>query len=686
MTTNPLGTVLRNQILARTRIVLVLMVTVALCVTASVAWIYVDDVEELRRAGLRQMESFDVLPANRGAIVDTRERPVAINATRYVLALDPTATRFKATKESALNRIARATEKSVEALKDRIAARTSDRYALMFTLTEEQWADLEEADLPGVILEENATRRYIYSETAAHVLGHVDPDGAGLAGLELQYDHLLAGKPGRRQLLRDRLGQRRADASATIQEPVDGHSIVLTIDMVRQTILEEELQLGIRNAKAARGTAIAMDPHTGAILALANWPTFDPNYPGRYPAAHWRNYAVTDRMEPGSTFKIVTAIAALELGITTLDRPVNTGNGSAVFHGNTMRDTRAHGVIPFADVIAFSSNVGIARTAAQLQPADLYRYARNLGFGVKTSIDLPGEVSGRLKNPEQWSATTPTSMSIGYDVEVTAIQLLAAYASIANGGLLVQPYIVSEHRDPLGETIWSRTQDPAGHDSVRRAFDQSTAVTLQPALTAVVEKGTAQLASIPGTAVAGKTGTARKVVNGAYTSDYRATFVGYFPAEAPEVAMIIVIDEPKTSAYGGRVAAPVFQSIAKRWRSLDPPPASRLTSIDSLVVPDVRGLPLTAARRHLTLAGFTMIDAPYEPAFVHWQQPAAGERRAADTRVYLRSGSVVPSTEHRSRLDARARAFTRTAAATGTMPKGYDTADTGHPTADKVNQ
>ena len=670
---SPMDTELRTQIVSRARVVLFLMVSLAVCVGASVAWIHVEDASALRVEGYQQVETLETLPANRGAIIDSKGRPLVANMPRYEIAIDPTATGFESSEDAVLGRLASITGKPVGVLEDRIAARASSRYVAMFTLSEEQWVALDEANLPGVILTETSTRHYIHNETAAHVLGHVDPDGVGLAGLELQYDTLLAGTAGLRPLLRDRLGRRRADAAATIQEPVDGQSIVLTIDLVRQTILEEELHKGVKNANAARGTAIAMNPRTGAIISLANWPTFDPNNPNRYPPAHWRNYAVTDRMEPGSTFKLIPAIAALELGITTIDRPVKTGDGVAVFHGNTMRDTKARGTIPFSDVIAFSSNVGMARTAANLQPTDLYRYARNLGFGVKTWIDLPGEVTGQLKKPDLWSGTTPTSMSIGYEVDVTAIQILTAYAALANGGLLVQPHIVAEHRDPLGNTTWRAAQDPATVDSVRRAFTESTAKLLQPAFQAAVDKGTAQLAAVPGMTVAGKTGTSRKVVGGEYGPDHRATFVGYFPVERPEAVLIVVIDEPETSPFGGQVAAPVFGAIAERWRRLSP--SSRaIHAPDSLILPDVRGLPLAAARRQLRAIGFSVLDTPDSAVPVTGQHPAPGTRSAADTRVQLRSGSVGVASIHRAQLDARAEIFALTAATVRAVPDVDSTA------------
>ena len=623
----------RDQILVRMYSALSLLMAAALIVVLRLVWIHVSDTDELRRAGLRQAQSFKVLPARRGTILDSRGRALAINVSRYELALDPTATGFEEAQAALVRDLTRLTGKSRKTLADRIAARSSDQFVRLLSLSEEQWREVESWDVPGVILEQQFSRRYVYEKTAAHVLGHVDLDGTGKAGLELQYNDVLTGTPGRRMLLRDRRGVRRVDAAGTVLPPKDGETIVLTIDLVHQTVMEEELARGVEETGAARGMAMAVDPNTGAILGLANCPTFDPNQPEAYPRDQWRNHAITDRMEPGSTFKLIAAIAALEQGATSMDRVVDTGEGWAVFHGRTMHDTQAHGKISFADVIALSSNVGMARTATLMRRGDLYRYARDLGFGGKTWIDLPGEVGGLLKKTSQWSGTTLTSMSIGYEVDVTPLQLLMAYAALANGGLLRQPYVVAEHWDVLGNVLWRAADDPARGDSVRRVFRKSTSALLRPAFEKAVNAGTAQRAKIDGLRIAGKTGTARKVQHGAYGRGYRSTFVGFYPAEDPQVAMIVVMDEPKTSIYGGAAAAPVFRRIAERWTKMAPAPAPPLNPRDSLTVPDVRGLPLAAARRILRLRGFESTTIGSDSDVVADQYPGPG-------MIHRRGGAV----------------------------------------------
>ena len=485
---------------------------------------------------------------------------------------------WKKILDSFLVNLSELTGTSVRQLNNRIERRVSPQFVRLLRLTPGQRAIVESWDVPGVILEEHFSRRYNYGQTAGHVLGHVDIDGVGRAGLELEYDEYLQGIPGRRPLLRDRRGYRRVDAEALVVPPKDGQTLVLTIDLIRQTILEEELAAGVQKAGARRGSAIAVDPNTGAILAMANVPAFDPNSPEDTPANAWRNSAITDRLEPGSSFKLIGATAAIELNLTKMDRIVDTGNGTLTLYGRTMRDTNPYGEIPFHDVIVRSSNVGMAKTAQLMQPGDLYRYARNFGFGQKTWIDLPGEIAGYLKKTNLWSRTTLTSMSIGYEVDITPLQLVMAYAALANGGLLHQPYIVAERRDVTGKVLWHAASDPARRDSIRRVFDAETAQILLPAFIDVIERGTARQAKMEQFPIAGKTGTARKVVDGRYGPGYRATFVGFFPADKPKVAMVVVLDEPRTSIYGGAVSAPIFKRVAERWigtleeLSLSPPP------------------------------------------------------------------------------------------------------------------
>ena len=555
----------RDQIVGRMYIALILLAVLPLVIGGQLLWIQFIEGDALRESGHRQARSQVVLSAKRGDIVDVRGRALAVNTPRYEVAIDPTYPGLESELDSFLVSLATLTGTSAVTLKSRIGERASPQYVRLLELTPDQRAEVESWDVPGVIMEERFRRRYNYGRTAGHVLGHVDIDGVGRAGLELKYDEYLQGIPGRRPLLRDRLGYRRVDVEALVIPPKDGQTLVLTIDLIRQTILEEELVKGIQNARAKRGSAIAVDPHTGAILAMANVPSFDPNRPQDTPADAWRNSAITDRLEPGSSFKLVGATAAVELGVTRMDRIIDTGNGILRVYGRTMRDTNPYGEIPFHDVIVRSSNVGMAKTAQQMQPGDLYRYARNYGFGQKTWIDLPGEITGYLKKTNLWSGTTQTSMSIGYEVDVTLLQLVMAYATLANGGLLHQPYVVAERRDVTGNVLWEAARDPARQDSVRRVLDAETARKLLPAFIDVVERGTARRAKMEQFPVAGKTGTSRKVIGGRYGSGYRSTFVGFFPADNPRVAMVVVLDEPRTSIYGGAVSAPIFRRVAERW-------------------------------------------------------------------------------------------------------------------------
>ncbi len=556
----------RDQILGRMYVVLTGLAVLAFIILGQLVWLQVDQGEDLREAGLRQAQSQELLPPKRGDIVDAAERALVVNSPKYDLALDPTVPGFEAQKDDFLRRLAELTGTSGTQLHRRIDRRTSKQFVRLVNLTPEQRTEIASWNVPGVLLEERFQRRYVYGKTAAHVLGHVDVDGIGRAGLELEYDQYLQGTPGRRTLLRDRRGYRRVDAASIDIPPKDGQMLVLTVDLIRQTIMEEELAAGVVEARAKRGSAIAVDPHTGAILAMANVPTFDPNVPLNAPVYAWRNSAVTDRLEPGSSFKLIGASAALETGITSMDRLVDTGDGELVLVGRTLNDTHSHGEISFSEVISLSSNVGMALTAQQMSEDQLYRYARNYGFGQKTWIDLPGEVAGLLKRVNRWSRTTKVSLIIGYEIDVTPLQMVMAYAALANGGLLRQPYVVSERRDVTGEEVlWRASDDPARKDSIRRVLEPETVRTLLPALINVVQEGTAQQAQTEEFTIAGKTGTARKVINGRYSNRYRATFVGFYPAEDPQVAMIVVLDEPRTSIYGGQVAAPVFKRIAERW-------------------------------------------------------------------------------------------------------------------------
>jgi cell division protein FtsI (penicillin-binding protein 3) len=646
----------KDQILTRMYMVLTLLSIVPVVVAAQMGWIVVTEKTELRNRAKEQARSTVKIPAMRGSILDRSGRTLAANTARYDLALDPTVDGFQQVADRFYEELAAITDRSAAALRRQVEERYSPQYVSLFTgLTEQQYEAVQDWDVPGLILTPRFARRYMHGTTAAHVLGHVGGDGHGLAGVELQYDSSLAGTPGRRVVKRDRSGRIKAFVGGQVRKPEHGNDLVLTLDLVRQAALEDELRRGVRESGAAWGTAVAMDPETGAILAMANVPTYNPNTPGSASDAARRNRAITDRFEPGSTFKLIGASALVDQDYVSLTDSVETGEGWAVFHGHTMKDVSAYGTLSFAEVISKSSNVGMAKTVQQhLDRGTYFQYARNMGFRTPSWIDLPGEQEGVLPRPNKWSATTMTSMAIGYGVSVTPLQLVTAYSTLANGGKLMKPYVVAERRSVRGRTLWRNEPD-----SIRRVMKPQTAERLRPAFEQAVQTGTATEAQIEGLRVAGKTGTALQVTDGHYTKQQaRASFVGFFPADDPEITLLVIVGEPETSIYGGAVAAPIFRRVARRWAGTFPSVVDRMTAEaqaggrSPMPVDSLRRRPSLPADSASTLPDLTGTSARHA---LHWlrshgvdvrlvgrgvvanQRPSPGA--PLPSRVLLESGS-----------------------------------------------
>ena len=543
-------------------LMLTLLGVIPFLVAAQVIRLGLVDDDELREKGMSQSEAEIVIPALRGSILDVKGRVLASDVMSDKIILDPTVTGFETNKQAHYRVFAEATGMTTNEVAVRIRNRAADRYIVLsrgLSLSSEMTKRVD--DVPGARVVREFSRNYNYGQTGSHIRGYVDVDMSGLEGVEKQYDRYLAGVEGRRAAVRDRRGFRKMLPGGRTIEPQHGESVRLTIDIVRQTIMEEELARGAASAGANWATAIAVNPHTGAILGMANVPTFDIHNPSSVPTDFRKNVAIVNRFEPGSTFKLIAAIAAVETDAVAMADTFHTGNGYAKIAGWPVRDTHGYGSIPFTEVISHSSNIGFAQLAEELDHGTYFQYARALGFGQRLGIDLPGEVGGNLARPSVWSGSTLSSMSRGYGVNVTALQILMAYSSLANGGLLVQPYIVAERLDYQNNTTWR-----ASPDSIRRVFSRETAKTLMPAFEEVVLNGTATNAQVNGVRVAGKTGTAKKTgTNGYNSGKYRASFTGFFPAEDPQVALIILMDEPSSSIYGGQTAAPVFQRIVDRW-------------------------------------------------------------------------------------------------------------------------
>lgn len=400
---------------------------------------------------------------------------------------------------------------------------------------------------------------------ASHVLGFVDVDHRGLEGLELDLNSALRGQPGWRSTVRDAKGDALIGPWTVETAPRDGLDAVLTIDSVVQAVVEEALDWGMKKYHAQGGSIVVLDPRTGDVLAMATRPGYDPNEPAGAALEARRNRTVTDLFEPGSVFKVVTAAALLEEGRILPSEMVDCGQGEYHTVGShILHDHTPHGLLSFHDVIVLSSNIGTAKAAQRLSREELYRYITAFGFGRKTGIDVPGEVSGMVPSPARWSGTSHWNIPIGQGVAVTPIQLASMMATIANGGVRMPPRVVRRLGTPQGRVVY---EAPVG--TGERVIRQETAEILHQMLVGVVESGTGRLAKIQGLAVAGKTGTAQKLEpNGHYShSRYVASFVGYGPVPDSMFVIVVSMDEPRPAYFGGVVSAPMFKRIVERLQS-----------------------------------------------------------------------------------------------------------------------
>ncbi len=429
-------------------------------------------------------------------------------------------------------------------------------------LDPEQGRRLDRLSLDGIGVVMEGRRFYPKGPLLAHVLGFSGMDGEGLEGVEHRYEPYLHGEKRMMVLQRDALGHTVFPKGMTERSPTPGHSLTLTIDEVIQYIVERELEDAVGRARAKSGTVIVLDPKTGAVLAMAVSPRFDPNAVSALSPDRWRNRALTDAYEPGSTMKAMMAAAAIEERVVRPNTMVFGEHGRMTVANTVIHDHERLGWISFAQVIQKSSNIGAAKTGMALGEHRLYRYLQAFGFGQRTEIDLPGEGVGLVRDPKDWGRRSVASISIGQEIGVTPLQMVSAVAAIANDGMLMKPYVVSEIRDADNHIL--RQVPP---QAKRRVISPETARSVTKILEGVVTDGTGTNAAIPGFRVAGKTGTAQKIDprTGAYSaSRFVASFTGYAPADNPQLAMIVVIDEPQGDTLGGAVAAPVFSRVGEQ--------------------------------------------------------------------------------------------------------------------------
>ena len=502
----------------------------------------------------RQQMSTVVAPAKRGEIFDRNGRLLAYSVDADTIYAVPTEVADAAKTAAALcGALDDCTAKSREELRDRLSQPRPFAFVRR-RASPLQAKRVAALGLEGIAFRKESKRYYPNRELAAHLLGYVGVDNVGLSGLEATYDKTIRGREGKLLVQTD---ARRHVFSRLERSPTAGASIELTIDEQLQHIAEREVRNGVEAARADGGTAVIMDPHTGEILAMASWPTFNPNDYGDAPDNARRNRAVQDLYEPGSTFKLVTASAAIEEKVVTPDEIIDVSAGNIRFGSRVINDMHPTGPLSFTDVIVKSSNVGAIKVGLRIGAERMGLYIRRFGFGRPTSPDFPGESPGIVWEPSKLNDSALASVSMGYQVGVTPLQMAAAASVVANGGTLYEPHVVRA----IVKGGLRTTVEPK---AVRRSILPETAATLTQIMEKVVTNGTGRNARLVSYDVAGKTGTADKLVNGRYSpSQQNVSFVGFVPSRHPALTVIVMVDSPRIGGdTGGAIAAPIFKRIA----------------------------------------------------------------------------------------------------------------------------
>ncbi len=495
---------------------------------------------EWRAEAERQHRTTDEIPAARGAILDRDGVPVALSHETFRVGVAPHEVRDTVGTAEALSEVLRMPPTEARGL-----FRGARRWVSLPGRFSPGARDAL-TSLRGVYVERELNRFYPHGELMRGLLGAVI-DGAGAGGMEQQFDEHLQGRPGTQVRSRDSQGEPIPGEAWTVEPPRSGGQIVLTLDADLQEIAREALHDAMEHTGARGGELVVTDPRSGDILAMVSLKEGGKVYLG----------AINTPYEPGSTLKPFTVAALLQTERASLADTVDTGDGSWRVAGRTITDVASPGRVDLAHALRVSSNVGVAKAAQSLTPAEQYEQLRDFGFGVPTGVDLPGEVGGRLRRPSQWSAQSPASLAIGYEISVTPLQMTMAYGALANGGVLMAPRLVREVRDPAGRSV--RKIEPR---AVRRVVSDAVAGEVSRVLVDAVEDGTGSRARLATFAVAGKSGTTRAYgeTGGYETGAYYASFVGFFPAEDPQLVVFVKLDRPRGEYYGGATAAPVTRA------------------------------------------------------------------------------------------------------------------------------
>ncbi|MCX6640485.1 MAG: penicillin-binding protein [bacterium] len=503
------------------------------------------------------------LASRRGQIVDRSGQELALELPQfYSLGAYPT----QVTNPTTLcNQLASFTGRPVTHYMRRLRSPSKFIY-LEWRLNEDQAAQLEKLNIGGLNLTKDAGRFYPYHEATSQLLGFTDPQGHGIAGLEVACDSLLQGSRGWETRQRDAHGGSFWDPLRSFSQPKNGGSVRLSIDVVAQEVLRDELEIAMEEFKSLWAGGVLVNPHTGEILAICSVPDFNPLRPELTSQADHKLRPVTDLIEPGSIFKVVAATAALDKDLFSLDEQIYCEAGAWAIGSRTLHDAHPYGWLSFEDVIIHSSNIGTAKIAARVGSREMYRYATRFGFGLPTGIEFPGEAAGQLRSYDEWGDIHRANIAIGQGVSVTMLQMAMAYSAIINDGILMEPRLILDVTDADGN---HRGFPPK---EISRVMEPQTARTLQNILIQTVERGTGKTGAIDSVVVGGKTGTAQipNLTNGGYYNDrYVGSFIGFTTGCEEDRLLIVSIYDPKGVYYGALVAGPVFKRVIEKLIPLD---------------------------------------------------------------------------------------------------------------------
>jgi len=556
----------KKYIKSRTIIVGLIFSLFFITISAQAVYLQVFCGSRLSRQAAHQYEKSLKTFGKRGIVYDTNMVEMAVSIDMTSIAAHPLQI---ADKQTAAKNLAKTLKMDREMLQRKLSSKKKFVWIKRHVTPKETRA-AQDLKITGLDFIPEHKRFYPNTTLAAQLLGFTDIDDNGIEGLEFYYDNYLKGATGNFTVLKDALG-RRFDAADPMHSKHSGNNIILTIDRSIQYITEKTLEETVTKFAAKSGMAIVMVPKTGALLALAHYPLFNPNAFTDFKRELWRNRSITDPFEPGSTMKIFSAAAAIESGSSAPNSIFFCENGAYQIGKDVVHDTHSYGWLSLQQIIKLSSNIGAIKLSEVTGPESLYKTLRKFGFGTKTGIECPGESIGSLAPYKRWAKIDTGTIAFGQGISVSALQLITAAAAIANDGVLMKPYVVQAITDPNGRLIES-----FGPQKARRVISPATAETINRIMrTVIAAGGTGVKAALEGYTVCGKTGTAQKIdEKGQYGKEkYTASFLGFAPAERPAVAVLVVIDEPTKEHYGGIVAAPAFRKIVhKALNNLNIPP------------------------------------------------------------------------------------------------------------------